>query len=609
MSALAKKQDISLEDMVKEVSQIVEKESGNVLGDNQISMVRSRLKKRLIDLGNLTPSDYQLHLQNNYREESSKLVSLLTTHHTFFFREFSHYEYIRDNLDSIVNEVKKRGDKKVRVYSAACSKGQEVYSLAMLLEKHLSSYSNIDYEIVGTDIDPESVAMGANGVYFYKEVKSIPNFYLTGNWQRGKGDIAQFARVKDHIKKKCSFSTMNLMDSNPKFNGVFDIILCRNVFIYFEQKTVADIVLKLKKYLRPKGLLITGLSESLKSLDIKMNTHAPSVYSFHNLTENESVEDVSATTSEPIVSKTTSIVPKPIRILSVDDSKSIAKLVKMIFEKDPDFEYVGHAENGLEAEEFLKNNKVDAMTLDIHMPEMDGVEYLKKNFGPNHPKVVVVSSASREDTNYAQQTLKYGASDFVEKPALNNLRERAEEIKSKIKMSFLNSEKSQISDLDQEFQNDFVIEDCTKAARFFFGSYSDLFKVEQTIKSFKGDQPPTFFILEGNEAYLDMISNEVDVTSEVLNGQNDFRSNTLYICDFATHSSVLMQKVSGRKSSICVFGLCTNKIVDFINTFDSSQLLLEDVEGISNELRSIAVDTFPWTSFAHLSTEFLGKKA
>ena len=119
MEAL-KKGEIDIDTLVNYVSEVISKESGNILGDAQKSMVLSRLNKRLIDLGALDPQSYYEYLQENYKKEVSILVSLLTTHHTFFFREFVHFEFIQDYLPIMVEKIKKRGDSKLKVLSLAC---------------------------------------------------------------------------------------------------------------------------------------------------------------------------------------------------------------------------------------------------------------------------------------------------------------------------------------------------------------------------------------------------------------------------------------------------------------------------------------------------------
>ncbi len=612
MASVVKKpnSDWNIESLAIYVSEIVSKESGNILGANQISMVITRISKRLIDLGQITPKDYHAYLTANYSKEVTHLVTILTTHHTFFFREFCHFEYLQANFDKIVERVRSRGDSKIRILAAACSRGQEVYSLAMFFEKHLQSFNGISYEVIGTDIDIESVGVAKNGVYPYKDVKAIPQMYLSGNWQRGTGEISQFAKVKAHLRGKTSFNVMNLLSPESVLNSnKFDIIFCRNVFIYFEQDTICKIVNKLKTYLYPSGLFITGLSESLKTLDIYKNTHAPSVYSFDkidvNIERNKEIKTnpINVSVQEPLVS----VIPKPIKVLVVDDSKSILKLLGRIFESDPDFKLVGTASNGVEAEEFLKTNKVDAMTLDIHMPEMDGVEYLKKNHTESHPHVIVVSSASREDTRYAQETIKYGACDFVEKPALNNLSERAEEITNKIKMAFFNSKIDK--KLESSFKNEFKIKNVDNKARVCFSNFSDLKKITRFLEELKGEWPPVFLFFEGNNNYLEIIKEKLgDVESlQLFDNNNDIAKNNIYICDFKEHFDKVEALIKGRKISVSVFGICSKSAADKILNLSNLQLLLEDLPDINCELKEIATDVFPWTSFFHVGTEFLAK--
>lgn len=601
----------TLESLAETVSEIVAKESGNVLGPGQQSMVASRLRKRLMDLGGLSPQAYYKHLMSHYKNESLQLVSMLTTHHTFFFREFSHFEFALSRLDEVVARAKARGENKIKVLSAACSRGQEVYSLGMFLSRHLSAYPGMSFEILGTDIDPESVKIGQNGVYPYKEVKSIPQIYLQGNWQRGRGEISDFAKIKNTVKDKCSFKVMNLLKIQDVLGREkYDMIFCRNVFIYFKSPDIAKIVDGLKKHLFDGGFLFTGLSESLKEIGPKdMNTHAPSVYSFGHLEEKPSPKQSHSAAVAP-QPKPVAVVPSPVRVLVVDDSPSVVKLLSKIFESDPEFELAGSAKNGLEAKEFLKNNKVDAMTLDIHMPEMDGVEYLKNNFGAGHPKVVVVSSASREDTRYAQETLRHGACDFVEKPALNNLGKRAEEIKNKIKMAFFNDSSGSRgpAEIDKSFRKDFSISRPEERARVFFANFSDLKKVKSALGELKGTQPPVYLFFEGNGNYLDMIKSELGLwNSEVFEGQGE-KNGQVYICDFESHMEPVKEILKKKTSSFAVFGICSGAVFNEVAELSPGQLLLEDLPGLNEDMKELASDVFPWTSFAHVGTEFLAKE-
>lgn len=610
--------DDVMDSIVKDVTELIGKESGNVFGEDQLSMVVNRIKKRMLVLGGISSLEYKEHLIKNREEEVKVLLSLLTTHHTFFFREFIHFEFLIGHMDQIVANVKKRGDNTVRIYSAASSRGQEVYSLAMLFKTHMENkYSGITFCVYGTDIDHESVAYGNNGVYPYNEVKSIPKMYLSGNWQRGTGDISNFVRVKPDLKKYCSFGTGNLLELKKTLGSKkFDIILCRNVLIYFSHQDNEKIVDEIKNYLHPNGILITGLSESLKNIKNAPESLGPSVYTFDAATDvvatDKSVVSIVESTTRPIASK----IPKPIRMLCVDDSSAIVKLLSKIFEKDPDFEMVGTASNGVEAAEFLKNNSVDAMTLDIHMPEMDGVEYLKKHHHSSHPKVVVVSSASREDTRYALETLKHGATDFVEKPSLNNISERADEIKMKLKMSFLNSGSENVSSIDTEFAKSFVIDDINNKARVLVGSFSNVNTMCSSLKELRGSQPPIFMFFEGNENYLDGICEKVTSAVHmpvcVWDEGVVIKSDNVYICDFKKDMPKLIATHSDKPVSISIYGQCSKRALQSFIDFNVVQVLVEDSPDLPQDFKDIASDIFPASSFSHVATEFLsnpsGKK-
>jgi chemotaxis protein methyltransferase CheR len=596
---------LSLRELINHISELISEVSGNVLGEDQRSMVETRVQKRIMDLGLETPDSYFHFLTQNKSSETEYLVSLLTTHHTFFFREFIHFEKLLEVLPAIVEKVKARGDNEIRLWSAACSRGQEVYSLGSFLEFHLKDYPGMKYKILGTDIDPQSVSVGQNGVYLYKEVKSIPQTYLSGNWRKGKGDIAHFAKVKDHVKANCQFKVFNLIDGDYSGIPKCDVIFCRNVFIYFKPESISQIVPKMKDLLFDGGYLVTGLSESLNLVDIPKKSIGPSFYTF--TLDEDKISD-SELLNAPTLALPVSNSNKPLRVLAVDDSKSVLKLLTRIFKDDPQFELVGTAENGKEAEDFLQKNHVDVMTLDIHMPEMDGVEYLRKNYHSTHPHVVIVSSASREDTRYAQECFKNGASDFVEKPSLQNLKEKADEIKLKLKLA-AKAPRAITSKNRDEIVNDFTIRNCREKARVFYFSLSQMSKVEFSLNELKGKQPPVLLFGDGPSIGVDIIKSKLNLKGleviEYRNGDSLFE-NKVYICDLESDFENLMRGSQFKRISMSVFGRATDKLANLIFNTSDAQILLE--EGTEDtELGQVASDIFPFTSFSHVGSEYLAK--
>ncbi len=603
--------ELSIEELSEHISSIIGHETGNILGPKQQAMVVSRLKKRMLDIGIHSNGLYLNHFNHNKKEETTFLVSLLTTHHTFFFREFIHFEYLQKNFLSIVENVKKRGDTKIRIWSAACSRGQEVYSLAMMMDYLIKANKTpIDFEIFGTDIDPESVSFSKNGVYPYKEIIEVPRTYLADHWQKGTGEISQYVKVKKSLRDHCQFDVLNLL--KPEKIGLdkkYDFIFCRNVFIYFDNKTIFSICEFFKQHLFPTGALITGLSESLNNSQVKVKQIESNIYSFNF----ESVNTPKLSIVEPI-QKTATITPsKKLRLLCVDDSQSILKLMEKMFFNDPEFELIGTAKNGIEAKEFLKSNKVDVMTLDIHMPEMDGVTYLKENYNKSHPKVLVVSSASREDTTYAQKTIEYGASDFVEKPNLNNLMDKADEIKVKLKTMLMDNA-SKFSSVDRSFKNDFTIQKPEEKAIFLFSQFSDIAKLSAVLKDYRGGVPPIFLFFEGNANFSEIIKTKLvefrhnNVVVYDATTTSSFNPNYIYVCEPQKDFDLIKIKVGNHTKSIGVIGGCSKKIAQKILSLNNVQILLEDSVNVNSELKSVASDLFPVTSFAHVATEYLAKE-
>ena len=405
--------------------------------------------------------------------------------------------------------------------------------------------------------------------------------------------------MKEHIKNKCSFGVMNLLNMNTvEKTQKFDVIFCRNVFIYFEPVMVDSISSELKGFLYDHGFLISGLSEALDAREIGLKNEGPSIYSIPGGQPER--EMTSSKSFEPIQEK-------PLRVLVVDDSPSVSKLLSRIFDADPNFELAGVATNGLEAAEFLKHQSADVMTLDIHMPEMDGVEYLKKHYSEKHPKVVVVSSASREDFRYAQQVLDYGASDFVEKPAMNNLKERAEEIKIKLKMAVKNTSTPAPRVLDKAFARNYSIESTNEKARVFFATYSDQEKLGHIIQSFEGDQPPTVIVFEGCENFFPVIKDSISRfgTTELYQPGMTLSPGNLYIADFSEHISGLASEFASRSVSLSVLGIASSKVYTALTNLKQHQILVEDLEDQNPSLLEIANDCFPWTSLEHVGTEYL----
>jgi len=607
--------------LIEKVSNVVHKISGNRLGEKQAYMVETRVKKRMMELGLKTPDEYLAYIDQNLDHESYILVGLITTHHTFFFREFPHFEILKNKLPELVAAVKKRGEKTLNVWSAACSRGHEVYSLGMFLECYLPAVDpTIGYKILGTDIDGESVKIAANGVYHYNEIKEIPMNFLGNHWAKGTGDIAMYSKVKSSIKSKCEFRPGNLLKvSEAVKDQKFDVIFCRNVFIYFETSQVEAISKDLLARLHPNGIYFSGISEPLSGMKLEIQSIGPSAY-VHKVSEDKNATGINKNVV-PLrpspVSTTVIQTPQILRVMCVDDSASILTLLKKVLSAEHGFEVVATAVNGKDAMEKLKTVKVDLMTLDIHMPEMDGVTYLEKNHNSNHPPVMIISSASRSDSETAMKAFKFGASDFVEKPALTNLEERGEEIRTKLKSLIGLPKRNMVaSSFDLENQKKIMISNPEKKIRIMTGSLSDLTAMKAFFKDLDNSQPATLIFFEGQGEILEGIVKE---------HQRDFKMNIhfldsidmkvepnhIYFLDFKKYFSVATKKFSQMPHSILVYGNISAHAAKQVSEWKGGEILLEDIGEKGNAkhpLKSRAQDIVPATSFPYMSCRFLSTK-
>ena len=605
--------DLSVEgiDLIEEVSRIVNKISGIQLGAKQVQMVHSRLTRRLLDLGLKKGTEYWQHFQKNSSTETAALVSLLTTHHTYFFREFSQFEYLEKTaLPHLIQSLRVKGEKKIRIWSAACSKGQEVYSLSMFLNYHLKQIApDFSYEILGSDVDGESVKFAKNGVYQWNEVKEIPAIYLSSSWVRGTGDISEFVKAKGNLKDPCRFETINLFNLSPLKNQKFDIIWCRNVFIYFTPAQIKELTGNMLNYLTDAGIFFVGLSENLSGLELPLTRLGPSIFG----------KEFKATKDAPSQRRILSVAPEikaqNTRILCVDDSATVLTLLKKILTKESGFDVIATAQNGQEAAQILRTTKIDAMTLDIHMPVQNGVEYLRQNMSATHPPVVIVSSVSREDSELGFKTLELGAKDYVEKPTLSNLNEKGDEIRTKLRCAIRTSSQSltSASDADQLFSKRSVYEPGNSDIRIIVAGLGDVKKVVALLSLFKGKQPCTFLLIHGSDSLLPATMDHLNQKSprkfELIGRAPDQMRQDQFFCgSFESLIGPTRDICKAKKTSVICYGSISKASATLLKGLSLSsdvKMILEDLGPTPPdslcELKKIATHYVPAPSFAYHS--------
>ena len=245
------------------ICKLVYDTSGIVLGEQKRQMLYRRLMRRIRELKLSSFSDYCDVLRRGDAEELTNFINAVTTNLTRFFRENHHFDYLLNTfLPSHFSQKNYR--ERLRLWSAGCSTGEEPYSLAMTLSEYFSTNpQRCDAKILATDLDSEVLAKAEAGIYSLQSIEEVQREYKKKYMQRGKGENQNFARITPDLKQLIKFKQLNLLAEPWPVKGPFDVIMCRNVLIYFDKPTQAKIISGYTRLLRPGGLLVLGHSESI----------------------------------------------------------------------------------------------------------------------------------------------------------------------------------------------------------------------------------------------------------------------------------------------------------------------------------------------------------
>jgi chemotaxis protein methyltransferase CheR len=261
------------------LSDLVYQKTGIVLKDHKINMLYSRLSRRLRTLGLGSFRDYMVFLNgSNAEPEISSLINAITTNLTRFFREEHHFEHLKSVvMPTLITEKERTKDKKIRIWSAGCSSGEEAYSISMVMDEALKKahMTDMDARILATDIDTNMLQIGRDA--FYKNIKldQIPAPFLSC-FSNLSTDNNSF-HVDLELRKYISFKELNLISDWP-MKGPFDVIFCRNVMIYFDNQTKQKLMERFTSLLKPGGWLYIGHSETLIGADNHLKLHGRTIY-------------------------------------------------------------------------------------------------------------------------------------------------------------------------------------------------------------------------------------------------------------------------------------------------------------------------------------------
>lgn len=254
------------------ISKRIYDKSGIVLPSHKKQMAQARIARRLRALGIGSFEEYLDFLEKpSATEEQTAFIDALTTNLTSFFREAHHFEHLKDVL---LPQLKASSKNRLRFWSAACSTGEEPYSMSCMIKSLRDQRPEMDIRILATDIDTQVLKRAAEGVYPADKVKQMPPEYSSHFRGMVNNDKLE---IGADLKRPIVFRNLNLFEPWP-FKGSFDAIFCRNVIIYFEVEERKQLVHRMVERIEPGGYLYLGHSEALIDPHEKLQNEGHTIY-------------------------------------------------------------------------------------------------------------------------------------------------------------------------------------------------------------------------------------------------------------------------------------------------------------------------------------------
>lgn len=249
------------------------------LGNHKQELVAGRIGKRLRQLGFQHYSQYCDFLQSDRGEdELVDLINAISTNHTSFFRDLRHFEFLRNQVLPKITSAPQVPARKLRVWSAACSSGEEPYSIAICLAEFFARTPGWTWQIDATDISTRMLAHGENGIYEADQVKLPQMEWLKRYFQRGVNAYQGHYRVKSALRSQIRFHHVNLFQPRYPFPSGYQIVFCRNVMIYFDRETQQQLLKRIADHSAPGAFLFVGPSESLIGIRGCFRYCSPGIY-------------------------------------------------------------------------------------------------------------------------------------------------------------------------------------------------------------------------------------------------------------------------------------------------------------------------------------------
>ncbi len=257
----------------REICDLIYRLSGIHLREGKEPLVKSRLMKRLRALGMRSYREYLSYVGRKEGEaELASMIDALTTNKTSFFREAQHFQFLAETVFPGLKQAR------LRFWSAACSSGEEPYTLAMVVREAMSDVDRRDVRILATDISRRMLDRAKEGVYPGEVLKDVPPAWKKKYFSPVSGRGMQGAfQVRDSIRAMTHFARLNLIGEWP-MKGPFQVIFCRNAMIYFDRNTQQTLVDRFYRILDDGGYLLVGHAEGLSAIEHRFRYVRPAVY-------------------------------------------------------------------------------------------------------------------------------------------------------------------------------------------------------------------------------------------------------------------------------------------------------------------------------------------
>lgn len=240
-------------------------------------MLQGRLLKRIRELKMSSYSEYREYFFSKAGQEKElyNFLSVVTTNKTDFFREPVHFDFL---AKEVLPELTARGQNNIKVWSAACSSGEELYTISIVLNEYREKNPVFNFSILGSDISENVIDKAIHGVYPEKITDVIPLNLKRKYFLKSKDRSLHMVRVSPQLQKNISLKYLNLMDPFYDITEMYDVIFCRNVLIYFDRETQEKVINKLCRHLAIGGYLFIGHSESVANMKVPLETIKPTIF-------------------------------------------------------------------------------------------------------------------------------------------------------------------------------------------------------------------------------------------------------------------------------------------------------------------------------------------